>query len=98
MDYHKYSPFKNAEQGTWYLGYNIPKHMKPSSDDDIYTIEGKYNEQPWRLAKALYGDERLYYIFAILNPDLLVDPVYDFKTGITIRIPSVSRVKKYVGG
>lgn len=95
-EYSRYSPYFKVQQ-TWYLGTYIPKTMKPADDDRIYVIPNKYHQQPWRLAKEEYGNERLYYIFAILNKDILKDPVYDFKAGVEIRIPSVNRVQKYMG-
>lgn len=95
-EYSRYSPYFNVKQ-TWYLDTMILKTMRPADDDEIYQIPTKFHHQPWRLAKEKYGNERLYYIFAVLNKDILKDPVYNFNAGITIRIPSVNRVQKYIG-
>ena len=32
------------------------------------------------------------------NPDLLVDPIRDFKAGVTIKLPSAEAVKLITGG
>lgn len=95
-EYSRYSPYFGVKQ-TWYLDRYVPKNMKPMDDDEIMVIPNKYHHQPWRLAKEKYGNERLYYIFSVLNKDILKDPVYDFNAGLTIRVPSVTRVQKYMG-
>lgn len=93
--YSQFSPYAKVKQ-TWYLDYNLPAPMIPADTDIAYVIPTKYDEQPWRLAKELYGNERVYNIFALLNPDLLKDPIYDFKSGLTIQIPTPTRVETYL--
>ena len=95
MATNSYTPFIGATT-TWYLGYCLPTTIQPVSEDEIYTIPLKYDEQPWRLAKDRYGDERLYFIFCLANPTLINDPIFDFKAGIEIRIPSKTRINKYM--
>lgn len=95
VNYSEFSPYKKTKQ-KWYLGYNLPKPMAKSSTDLQYTIPAKYHYQPWRLAKELYNNEGLYYIFALLNSNILVDPVYDFESGTVILIPTVARVQDYL--
>lgn len=94
--YVKYSPWYGVSQ-TWYLGYNSPVSFPRAVDDTLYVIPTMYDKQPWRLSKDLYGDERLYYIFALVNPNELEDPVFDFTAGTTIYLPTDARVKKYIG-
>lgn len=94
-NYSNNSPWAKVSQ-TWYLGYTIPAYMTTADSDTSYTIPSKYNLQPYRLSKELYGTEELYYIFALLNPDILQDPVYDFVTGLTIQVPEPSRVRQYL--
>jgi hypothetical protein len=52
-----------------------------------YVIENKYQHRPDVLAYDLYGNAKLWWIFAILNQDTLVDPIIDFEAGLTIEIP-----------
>lgn len=93
--YSQYSPYAKVRQ-TWYLAYNLPIGIVPADSDINYTIPTKYDEQPWRLSYELYGNERLCYVFALLNPNILVDPIYDFKAGTVIRIPSLQRIQTYL--
>ena len=95
--YNRYSPYKQTDQ-TWYLGYYVPITILPASDDSYYTIPAKYDQQPWRLAKELYGQERLHYVFALLNMSILKDPLYDFKAGLVIRVPSAARIQNIMEG
>lgn len=98
MNNSSYSPYAKTKS-TWYLDYNLPRNIAPADSDTEYTIPAKYDEQPWRLSYELYGNERLYYIFAMLNTDSLGDdPIYSFKAGLTIMIPSAQRVQTYLSG
>lgn len=95
--YSQFSPYAKVRQ-TWYLGYNLPQNILRADSDIDYVIEPKYEERPDKLAKDLFGNERLYYIFSLLNPDELEDPIYDFKAGVTIRIPTTQRVQMWLNG
>lgn len=50
-------------------------------------IEAKYNQRPDVLANDLYGNPRLWWVFAEFNQDKLVDPILDLKTGMEINVP-----------
>ena len=63
---------------------NIPK----DDNDDYYTIESKYDRRPDLLAHNLYGNTRLWWVFARRNMNELKDPIKDFKAGTVIRIPN----------
>lgn len=52
-----------------------------------YIIENKYQNRPDVLAYDLYGNAKLWWIFAILNQDTLLDPIMDFTAGLSIEIP-----------
>lgn len=93
--YSQYSPYAKVRQ-TWYLDYSLPIGITPADSDVNYTIPTEYDEQPWRLSYELYGNERLYYVFCLLNPNILVDPIYDFKAGTVISIPSLQRIQMYL--
>ena len=51
------------------------------------TLEAKYDEKPDLLAYDLYGNSKLWWVFALFNQDKLKDPIIDFKSGITITVP-----------
>tara|TARA_B100001057_G_scaffold428706_1_gene454367 strand:+ start:1562 stop:1846 length:285 start_codon:yes stop_codon:yes gene_type:complete len=50
-------------------------------------LELKHNQKPDLLAFELYGNAKLWWVFAIFNQNKLKDPIIDFKEGITIKVP-----------
>lgn len=95
--YSRYSPYRNVKQ-TWYLDFYNPSPINPADDDEIFIITSVYHENPTKLAREKYGNERLWYIFTLANLDKILDPIYDFKSGLEIRVPSNNRVQKLLGG
>jgi len=70
----------------------------PHADDDaIYQIDPVYNLRPDMLAYDMYQDTNLWWVFAVRNPDVLLDPLMDFRSGLIIYVPSINTVKTYLG-
>jgi len=55
---------------------------------NTYTIENKYHQRPDVLANDLYGNAKLWWIFAVINQDELNDPIVDFEAGLKIKVPT----------
>ena len=89
---------KNAGliDGTFLDVNNLPK-LAANINDELYTITASYAERPDSLAYLLYGSARLWWVFALRNPDLLKDPIRDFKEGVSIYLPSSENVKIIAG-
>ena len=51
------------------------------------TLNEKYDEKPDLLAYDLYGNAKLWWVFALFNQDELADPILDFKAGLKIKVP-----------
>ena len=51
------------------------------------TLEAKYDQKPDLLAHELYGNSKLWWVFALFNQDSLADPIVDFKIGLKIIVP-----------
>ena len=51
------------------------------------TIEPKHENKPDLLAHELYGNSKLWWVFALFNQDSLADPIVDFKIGLKIIVP-----------
>ena len=75
---------------------NLPKMPKGLYDED-YKISADVEGRPDILAYKLYGTTNLWWVFALRNPDILKDPIRDFKAGTIIKLPSAEAVK-VVGG
>lgn len=79
------TPVKDFYLDLWQV-QNI--NIQPDETDTEYTIEPKYAERPDLLANSLYGNSRLWWVLAMRNKDLLIDPIADFQPGLTIFLPT----------
>lgn len=66
---------------------NIDNIDIDNTTTETITLEAKYEEKPDLLAYDLYGNAKLWWVFALFNQDELVDPIVDFKTGLKISVP-----------
>lgn len=99
VKYDNKSPYVSTTQTTKYVQYldfwtqiTIPA----SSDDVLYSIETKYNNRPDLLSFELYGTPQLWWVFAVRNPDIIIDPIFDFKSGVVIYAPTTNRLGVYL--
>ena len=97
-DFHSNDSFlRNAKVTDFYLDLNSLPKIPKSISDDIYTIESRYYKRPDLLAHKLYGTTNLWWVFALRNPDLIEDPIRDFKSGIQIRLPHKGVLETIIG-
>lgn len=80
-----------------YLDINQLPSVPKSRGDQLYEIEHQYEGRPELLANELYGTVRLWWLFAMRNPDILIDPIEDFKAGVTIFLPSGESIQRIMG-
>lgn len=50
-------------------------------------LQPKHDNKPDLLAYELYGNAKLWWVFALFNQDKLQDPILDFKAGLSINVP-----------
>ena len=74
-------------------GVTIPADVS----DALYQIDPPYNNRPDLLAYDLYQDTNLWWVFAVRNPDVIKDPLFDFVAPTVIYIPTYSTVKTALG-
>lgn len=80
-----------------YLGL-LNKRPIPKENDDIrYVIEPQYTYRPDLLAYDLYGNHKLWWVFAQRNMNVIKDPVYDFVPGTEIYLPKGSKLSETLG-
>lgn len=95
----KDSFLKNAPAlDTVFLDLNTLPSIPQSSTDEEYEIGSGYDERPDLLAYQLYGSSRLWWVFALRNPDIIIDPIRDFKAGVRIFLPGADIVRNIAGG
>jgi hypothetical protein len=74
---------------------NFPQVPK-LADDVKFTINKTYQFRPDLLAFDLYGDSKLWYVFALRNPHLIEDPIFDMHIGKVIFIPKKENLSAIV--
>jgi len=72
----------------WYLDIWVPVTVSANSTDEIVTIPQSMNQRPDLMSYEKYGTPRLWWVFAVRNPDTLIDPIDDFVAGLQIYIPN----------
>ena len=75
-----------------FLDINKLPSIKVTLSDEQYTIDPAYDQRPDLLASALYNNSRLWWVFALRNPDVIKDPLRDFTAGTTIFLPSAGSI------
>lgn len=91
------SPWYNTKEEKFYLDILKPRPVPVSRTDYTYEIEAKFRHRPDLLAYELYGDPGLWWVFTQRNIEILKDPIYDFESGLVIKIPMRDNLQKYLG-
>ena len=96
VNYAPSSPYYNTPQSSYYTGFWNPPAVYWTDTDQFVTVAKKYTNRPDLLSYDLYGTSRLWWIFAMMNPNVIRDPIYDLQAGIELRIPSRTSVQVYL--
>ena len=91
------SPYYRTSKASGFLGIYEPRSFQSNNDDIEYKIDRWYSERPDLLAHDLYVSAKLWWVFAVRNPDVIKDPVYDFVEGAVIRIPRQDDIEAGIG-
>lgn len=97
LTHNKNSPYYETPQTSWYLSNLVYRSIPSDSTDYALTLDTKYDEKPGLLAYDLFGDQRLFWVFSVMNRDQIVDPIFDVKGGMTINIPTSDRLSALLG-
>ena len=73
------------------------KTIPTDTSDALYQIDPPYNLRPDLLAYDIYQDANLWWVFAVRNPDVLLDPVFSFVAPNVIYVPTKAVVQKALG-
>jgi hypothetical protein len=73
------------------------KSIAPDVTDALYQIDPAYDLRPDLLAYDMYKNSDLWWVFAVRNPDVLIDPLYNFSTGTIIYVPTLAVVNRSIG-
>ena len=95
--YDKNSPYaKTVFYGNYLDILNLPPMPKLASDQ-LFTVNRTYQLRPDLLAFDLYGDANLWWVFALRNPNVIKDPVFDMKPGARIFLPKKETITAAIG-
>ena len=93
VKYSSSSPYYRTPQNSWSLDLYTHREIPEKSNDVLLTLDQIYDKKPHLLAYDLYGDTRLWWVFAVRNPDVIKDPVFDFVAGIQIYVTDKAVLK-----
>lgn len=96
-EYSVYSPYYTSDTFGKFLDIMADRTFSHMDDDVTYQIDAVYHNRPDLLAYDLYGNSQLWWVFARRNPNVLKNPLGDFKAGTTIRIPKLSTLSTDLG-
>ena len=96
VNYSHVSPYYTTEQNAFFLLYFNYREIPSDNTDIIYTLDSKYHHRPDLFAYDVYGDSRLWWVFANMNMDTIKDPIWDFKAGVTIRYATKDRLSNLI--
>lgn len=87
VEYLKTSPYFNTAVTGDYLDIASFPTIPKLSSDVVIEVNKTYQYRPDLLAFDLYGDPGLWWVFAMRNPNVIIDPVFDMRIGRRIAIP-----------
>lgn len=96
-NYSKTSPYANTSFYGFFLDVATLPEVPIVASDVAYQIDIIYKHRPDLLAYDLYGDQGLWWVFAMRNPNVIQDPVYDFEPGVIIYIPQKQNLTAALG-
>lgn len=92
VNFDRDSFYERTDNSGQYLGYYIPNNMPYDSTDYYMVIPTKYDLKPGGMANELYGDPQLLWVFSVFNREIIIDPLFDFRAGTIIRVPTKERL------
>lgn len=95
--YSKTSPYYTTSKFGKFMDVLNYRNISKQKSDVKYSIDKIYEFRPDLLAYDLYGDSALWWVFAARNPNILTDPLFDFKPGVVIFIPKKESLVKDLG-
>lgn len=97
VTYSKTSPYSRTGTYSFFLDIADIPDLPLDPSDVRYQIDAIYKNRPDLLAFDLYGDVGLWWVFAIRNPNILQDPLFDFLPGAIIFIPKKETIQAALG-
>lgn len=97
VQYSKTSPYFSTTMFGNFLDVAADRQIPKYPGDVLYSIDAVYSNRPDLLANDLYSDSSLWWVFAVRNPNVIQDPIFDFTTGTVIYIPKKTTIINALG-
>lgn len=97
VEYSRTSPYYNTGTFGNFLDVLNYRSIPSYSTDTHYQIDAVYHRRPDLLASDLYNDSGLWWVFAVRNPNIIKDPIFDFKAGKRIYLPQKETLSDALG-
>lgn len=97
ISYSGASPYAQTRTFGNFLDVMTNRPISKAADDVLYAIDKVYEYRPDMLASDLYGNSALWWVFAQRNPNVLKDPLFDFRAGVQIYIPKKATLQVDLG-
>ena len=97
VTYTKNSPYYTTRQNSLYLDFYNPRTLTRDNSDTLYQIDSQFEKRPDLLSQAFYGTPNYWWVFQLINPDSIVDPIEDLTTGKLIYVPEQKRIQALFG-
>ena len=96
-EYSKTSPYYKTNINADFMDVWNPRTLPRLPDDVAFRINATYRYRPDLLAHDLYGDASYWWVFAVRNPDVIKDPIFDFVPGVRIYLPKKETITSTLG-
>lgn len=90
------SPYYLTPVKDFYLDVLTLREIPANANDQLITIEAKYENRPDLFANDFYGSPRLWWVLVVRNMDLLIDPIADFNAGVQIFVPTAETIQDII--
>ena len=97
VSYSKRSLYYSTPQTSWALGYYVPRPIPLDTTDTWVQLSPRHQYRLTALSYDLYGTPAYWWIFAVMNPDVIKDSVRDAQPGVVIRVPTLARLQQVIG-
>jgi hypothetical protein len=97
VNYGPTSPYSTSTQTSWYMSTLNYRSVERDSTDKLKILEAKYENRPDLLSYDLYGSPNYWWVFMVMNPDQIKDPIYDMKPGLVIYVATANRLISVLG-
>ena len=95
--YNQTSPYYTTRYSQYFLDAMVNRPIPKLVDDQYFTINATYQYRPDLLAHDLYDNGNLWWVFYQRNPNTLMAPPLDFKSGTQIYLPKITTLKSALG-